>query len=76
MKSGMGEQLMNLYNYKGNGRVNYLSIALNVSDAINERPCAFDDIGERIVNDNLTKSRYDSEIDGQMSFDDFPEVMQ
>ena len=39
------------------------------------RPCAFDRIGERIVEDEITKSGYDSEIDGQMSFEDFPGVM-
>lgn len=64
MKSGLGDQLMNLYHYKGNGRVNYLSIARNISDAIDMRPCAFDDLGERIVSDDITASEYDSEIDG------------
>lgn len=64
MKSGLGDELINLYNYKGNGKVNYLSVARNVSDAIGTRPCAFDDLGERIVSDGMTSSEYDSEIDG------------
>lgn len=63
MKSGLGEQLMNLQKYRGNGRVNYLNIARNIEDAIDMRPCAFDDIGERISRDNLTESKYDSEVD-------------
>lgn len=75
MKSGLGDELMKLYKYKGNGKVNYLSIARNISDAIDMRPCAFDDLGERIVSDGITTSEYDSEIDGQLSFADFPEVM-
>lgn len=65
MKSGLGEQLMNLQKYKGNGRVNYLNIALDVEDAVDIRPCTFDDIGERIVADNLTSSEYDSETDNE-----------
>ena len=44
-------------------------------DVLDRRACAFDRIGERIVKDSLTKSEYDSEIEGQMSFADFPEVM-
>ena len=63
MKSGLGEQLMNLQKYKCNGRVNYLNIARNIEDAIDMRPCAFDEIGERIVADDITSSEYDSEID-------------
>lgn len=70
MKSGLGDELMKLYRYKGNGRVNYLSVARNISDAIDMRPCAFDDLGERIVSDIITSSKYDSEIDGQMSLFD------
>mgnify|MGYP002510222202 CR=1 FL=1 len=70
MKSGLGDELMKLYRYKGNGRVNYLSVARNISDAIDMRPCAFDDLGERIVSDVITSSKYDSEIDGQMSLFD------
>jgi len=65
MKSGLGEQLMNLQKYKGNGRVNYLNIALDVKDAVDMRPCAFDDVGERIVADELTSSEYDSEADDE-----------
>ena len=64
MRTGLGEELMKLYRYKGNGRVNYLSIARNIHDALDMRPCAFDDIGDRIVSDSLTESEYDSEIDG------------
>lgn len=64
MKSGLGDELMKLYRYKGNGRVNYLSIAKNTADALDIRPCAFDDLGDRIVRDNVTESDYDSEIDG------------
>jgi len=64
MKSGLGDQLMNLYKYKGNGRINYLSIARNINDAIDMRPCAFDDLGERIISDEITSSEYDSEVDG------------
>lgn len=77
MKSGLGEQLMALQRYKGNGRVNYLNIACDIDDALDMRPCAFDDIGERIIVDKLTGSEYDSELDedgyGQMSVFDFPE---
>jgi len=65
MKSGLGEQLMNLQKYKGNGKVNYLSIVQNIGDAIDVRPCAFDDLGERIITDDITSSKYDSEIDNE-----------
>lgn len=51
--------------HKGNGRVNYLNIALDVEDVVDIRPCAFDDIGERIMADDLTLSEYDSEIDNE-----------
>lgn len=70
MKSGLGDELIRLYRYKGNGRVNYLSIARNISDAVDTRPCAFDDLGERIVFDRITSSKYDSEIDGQLNLFD------
>lgn len=65
MKSGLGEQLMNLQRYKGNGKVNYLNIALNVEAAVDMRPCAFDDLGERIIADDMTLSEYDSETDSE-----------
>jgi len=61
MKSGLGEQLMNLQKFKGNGRINYLNVAKNIDDAMDMRPCAFDEIGERIVMDDITSSKYDSE---------------
>ena len=73
MESGMGDELMKLYRYKGNGRINYLSKAKNIEEAIEVRPCAFDDIGDRIVGDEITKSTYDSEIDGQLSLSDLGE---
>lgn len=63
MKSGLGDELMNLYRYKGNGNVNYLSIARDIGDVLDTRPCAFDDIGERIVPDEITSSEYDGEVD-------------
>lgn len=75
MKSGLGDQLMKLEEYKNNGQLSFLNIADDVDDVLDRRPCAFDRIGERIVEDSFTKSGYDSEIDGQMSFADFPEVM-
>jgi len=61
MRSGLGEQLMNLQKYKGNGRVNYLNVAKNIESVIDTRPCAFDDIGDRIISDGMTQSDYDSE---------------
>lgn len=76
MKTGLGEELMKLYKYKGNGRVNYLSLAKNIGEAVDMRPCAFDDIGERIIPDWVTKSRYDSEIEGQMNFEDYLEELE
>lgn len=63
MKLGLGEQLINLQKYKSNGRLNYLNIASDAEDAMDMRPCAFDDIGVRIVSDDLTISEYDSESD-------------
>lgn len=64
-----------LEEYKNNGQLSFLNIADDVDDVLDRRPCAFDRIGERIVKDSLTKSEYDSEIEGQMSFANFPEVM-
>lgn len=75
MRSGLGEQLMKLEEYKNNGQISFLNIADDVDDVLDRRPCAFDRIDERIVEDELTKSGYDSEIDGQMSLADFPGVM-
>ncbi|MGF7145308.1 3'-phosphoadenosine 5'-phosphosulfate sulfotransferase (PAPS reductase)/FAD synthetase [Anaerotaenia torta] len=63
MKSGLGEQLMNLQKYKSNGRINYLNVARNIEDAMDMRPCAFDEIGDRIVSDGITQSEYDSDGD-------------
>lgn len=74
MESGLGEQLMKLDEYKNNGQLSFLSIADDVADVLDRRPCAFDRIGERIVEDDVTKSTYDSEIDGQMSLFDFMSV--
>lgn len=73
MKSGLGEELIALYKYKGNGKVNYLSIARNVGDALDMRPCAFDDLGQRIISDQITSSKYDSEMDGQMTIEEWLE---
>lgn len=70
METGLGDELMKLYKYKGNGRVNYLSIARDISDAIEVRPCVFDDLGERLISDSVTSSEYDSEIDGQINMFD------
>ena len=69
MLSGLGEQLMKLEEYKNNGQLSFLNIVDVVDDVVDRRPCAFDRIGERIVEDEITKSEYDSEIDGQISFD-------
>lgn len=72
MKSGLGEQLMKLEEYKNNGQMSMLLIADDADDAIDRRPCAFDRIGERIVDDEITKSEYDSETDAeyeQLEFD-------
>lgn len=74
MKSGLGDELMKLQRYKGNGRVNYLNIAKNIGDALDMRPCAFDEIGERITADQLTQSEYDSEYEQLELALDFPEV--
>jgi len=64
MKSGLGEQLIKLEEYKNNGQLSFLRMAYNVDDVL-------DRIGERIVEDGITKSGYDSEIDGQMDIFDF-----
>ena len=72
MKSGLGEQLMKLEEYKNNGQLSFLLIADDADDAVDRRPCAFDRIGERIVKDEVTSSDYDSETDAeyeQMEFD-------
>ncbi|MCM1191999.1 MAG: phosphoadenosine phosphosulfate reductase family protein [Butyrivibrio sp.] len=69
MKSGLGEQLMKLEEYKNNGQISFLNIADTVDDVLDSRPCAFDRINERITEDEITKSSYDSEIDGQLSLD-------
>lgn len=61
MKSGLGEQLMKLEEYKNNGQLSFLSIADDVDDVLDRRPCAFDHIGERIKKDGITSSEYDSE---------------
>lgn len=63
MRSGLGEELINLYRYKGNGKVNYLSVAEDIEDVLETRPCAFDDLGDRLVSDEETASSYDSEED-------------
>lgn len=73
MRNGMGDELMKLYKYLNNGRINYLSKAKNIEEAIDIRPCAFDDIGERIQSNRITRSTYDSETDGQMTIWDFTE---
>lgn len=67
MKSGLGEQLINLEEYKNNGQISFLSIAFDAEDAVDRRPCAFDRIGERIIEDEITSSEYDSEIDEQIN---------
>lgn len=66
MKSGMGEQLIALSRYKTNGKLNYLAVADGIDDVLGARPCAFDDLGERMIKDGITESEYDSEMD-QMS---------
>lgn len=71
MKSGLGEQLMKLEEYKNNGQLSFLGMAYDVDEVMDSRPCAFDRIGERIVEDEVTKSEHDSEIDGQMDIFDF-----
>lgn len=71
MKSGLGEQLMKLEEYKSNGQLSFLNIADDVDDVLDRRPCAFDRLGERIVKDEVTESGYDSEIDGQMDIFDY-----
>ena len=72
MKSGLGEQLMKLEEYKNNGQLSLWSSADDVEDVMDSRPCAFDRIGERIVEDEITTSDYDSETDTeyvQLEFD-------
>lgn len=61
MSHGMADELMRLQRYKSNGRMNYLDVAFSGENAIERRPCAFDEIGEHIVKDNQTLSEYDSE---------------
>ncbi len=61
IKLGLGEQLIKLQRFKSKGNINYLDFALNAEDAVENRPCAFDVIGEHIVGDQLTLSDYDSE---------------
>ena len=72
MKSGLGEQLMKLEEYKNNGQISLWGSADDVEDVMDSRPCAFDRIGERIVEDEITTSDYDSETDTeyeQLEFD-------
>lgn len=38
-------------------------VVINNDDAMDMRPCAFNDIGERIVADDLISSEYDSEVE-------------
>lgn len=63
MKKGMAEQLVALQRYKSNGLPNYINIAHCAEDAVDRRPCAFDDICDHVVQDDLTISEYDSEED-------------
>lgn len=67
MNRGMAEQLMALENYKSNDTGSFLDIAFTPEEALERRPCAFDDIGEHINRDDITDAEYDSE---QLSFDD------
>ncbi len=62
IKLGLGEQLIKLQKFKSKGNINYLDFARNTEDAIENRPCAFDVIGEHIIGDQLTLSDYDSEM--------------
>lgn len=61
MKKGMAEQLLNLQRYKSNGKINYLDVAISPEDAMDRRPCAFDEIGDHLTGDEFTESEYDSE---------------
>lgn len=62
MRKGMAEQLIALQKYKSNGVPNYLNVALSYEDAMERRPCAFDEIGEHLTSDDITESEYDSEF--------------
>lgn len=61
MTHGLGEELAKLQRYKSNGRINLLNTKRTAKELVELRPCAFDDIGERIVRDWLTDGEYDSE---------------
>lgn len=61
MEKGMAEQLIALQKYKSNGKFSFLEYFDNAEYTLLERPCAFDDIGEHIEQDQITLSDYDSE---------------
>lgn len=75
MKSGLGDQLMALAKYQSNGRINYASVARNIDDMIDRRPCAFDDLGERIISNPITRSDYDPEYH-QVDFSEYLAEME
>ncbi len=62
MEKGMAEQLIALQNYKSNGVFSPLEYFNEAEYALLERPCAFDDIGDHIIEDQITLSEYDSEF--------------
>lgn len=54
MKKGMGDELLKLSQTKSNGRINLASIFEGTAEELlRMRPCAFDDIGERVEHDGI-----------------------
>ncbi|MEG1973249.1 MAG: phosphoadenosine phosphosulfate reductase family protein, partial [Oscillospiraceae bacterium] len=61
MKSGLGDEIMKLQRFKSNGIPNLINVLESAADTVNERPCAFDDVGGHIAHDEITDSFYDAE---------------
>ena len=70
MANGTGEQLLRLQQYYGNENKNFLNVAADIYDAVAQMPCAFDDLGQYIRDNQITRSTYDSEMDGQVGLFD------
>lgn len=60
MKLGLGQELTRLQRYKSNGLPNMLNV-LDGDAALEQRPCAFDDIGAHITHSDMIDAEYDPE---------------
>lgn len=62
MNHGMADELRKLKKFKGNGRLNLADASdFDTKSLLDVRPCAFDDLGERMISDDQTTAEYDPE---------------